>query len=305
MVAQDAKVSLALLLMLALHAVLVPVAVMLTNAISGDIGVITIANQNAWLPIVSAQSTLLSVYLAFGSGTMIRRLALFTLGGVWLAAMQTVGYGMLSGSAESRLQMFTSWMPWHLYTTTMPAALCGGLMLAVRDWFGAVTLRPTKESLQRLSVGDLLLITTCVCLATMAFGYLSEQPFGQPNSRVSDLVPLSAVLLKVAYQIPMAMSLVWLCFAARGQYIAMAVFMLMAGVSLRGGSLTSLGYMAYWWGVVAATLLAFRWLGYRLRSVFCSFPKHRDQQQSSTSSKRSHTRTISGEKPPLRSKKAW
>lgn len=247
------------------HVALVPLVVLGTNLILGYQNALTPSNQMTWTPIISAQSALLSAYLAFGGGPTRRRLLWFIAGCLELLFAVVFAYSLLCDFPEPRWAVFFSQLRTNSLWVVIPPAVSGLLMMFVRPWFGEVRHPSGGESSLGYSVLDVLAVTTLLCASITWFSYVAKIPVEASNAeRIADIIPILPLLSSALWRGPLVMTMVWLVFSDRKRLFAVVPFLLVGVANLHDFSLKTFGLSLYAWVLVLVTLLVFRWAGYRL-----------------------------------------
>ncbi len=242
-----------------------------------------------WMPLLTAQIALLIVYFAFGSGRLLTRAILFSLG------LGCVLFGLMW--AKTRIRYYSVedvWFDWESVgdyielantewiSQILPAVLVGLILLPLRPLTGAMRSRDTNEP-EQFSIITLFLITLATAI-TIAWRRTLGPPTNWEVQFASLILPVTCALALLVMTLSRwwwtGVILIFLAVAATRIYVVKRfayfspvdrsgqcvffnsepwVYMVMPG-------LASWIVTIYPWLVVAITLLIIRALGYQLKS---------------------------------------
>lgn len=241
------------------HLVAIPVVITATLFAYGFEGGLTQRNQNTWVPIAEAQFSLFVLYLGFGSGRFCFR-----------AGFLVLAFGCLIFNvvwAHARLHSFPvpvleAWIAdaKGMSFFIAPAIVSGLTLLPLRAVFGSVRLEE-NDSTNRYHILDLLVVTVLVAVA-----------FGWYRFVLSDTLVFSVDvrLLAVSAGVKAACGVGCLLLILSRFWWLGALILIATIVSMRFYLSLAISWKEPWlmsvypWAVVAATLLGFRLVGYRL-----------------------------------------
>jgi len=252
-------------LTLVVHIALVPTVVLGTNQILGYQDGLTRANQFTWIPIIGAQSFLLSTYVAFGNGPTCRRLFWFIAGCLGLLLTVVLSYSMLETFPEPKSAVFLSLLRTHSLLFLITPTASGVLMMLLRPWFGEIRHPSSDVSNLQYSLLDIFTIITFVCVATAWFSYVANIFIQSTNAnRLADVMPIVPLLQAAVWQSLLVLSVTWLLFSNRYWFFGLGLFLVVAALQVYAVSKNPLWCTAYTWSIVLITLGVFRLGGYRL-----------------------------------------
>lgn len=256
---------------IAVHVCLIPIAIVATRYAYGVENALTLRNQHTWTPIVTAQSILLAMYLAFGSGALSRRFLCLCIGSLSLTFLVAWAYSMLSTFPDPKWKTFLLQMRTNSLWILLPAWLSAFALLMLRPFIGGIEPQGDAKRSRQFSLQDAFIVTALVAVATAWFSYVARIEVDASNAKhiydVIPIVPLASMALRNCLGI-----LATVCLAYSRQYRWLGALALLGWLAwfivVQLNSTTSLSlpvsaiYHAYMWGIVLATVLAYRAIGY-------------------------------------------
>lgn len=246
-----------------IHSMLVPVAVCIMLFLDGsEKGLWTTARQLPWRPIISAQSSLLAVYLGFAADSLYRRVGLSIVGTIYVTISLVWAYLMLSPS-DLDLHTVMGHIQLASITVLLPTLSAGIVLLPFRRTLGTVQCEAAPGSSQ-YRIADLLVVIFLIAAVLGWSRLVSDHAAFQVRSLVSfhvtqTVAAVGCLLLALSQRrwwiggLIVALSLLVQCIILRGE--------------LRFAWHEYSVRLAYRWGVVIMTLIGFRIGGMRLAAL--------------------------------------
>ena len=243
-----------------IQCLLVPFAVCMILSLDGsEKGLWTTARQLPWTPIVSAQSSLLAVYLGFAADSLYRRVGLSIVGTIYVTISVVWAYSMLSTS-DLDLHTVLGHIQLASITVLLPTLSAGVVLMPFRRLLGTVQSEAVAGPSQ-YRIADLLVVISLIAAVLGLSRFVSDHPAFMLRSMVSyHLLQTAAAvgcLLLVLSQrrwwiggLIVTLALLVQCIIFRGE--------------LRFSWHEHAVRLAYAWGVVIIALIGFRIGGMRL-----------------------------------------
>jgi hypothetical protein len=268
-------------LIVAVHVCLIPIAIAATLYAYGFENALTLNNQCTWTPIIAAQSILLAMLLAFGSGSLKRRALYFLAGSLALTWMVVWAYSMLSTFPEPKWKTFLLQMRINSLWILLPTWMSAIVLLLVRPFSGGLERRGNADRTHQFSLQDVFIVMTLSAVGVAWFSFVARIPLQAVNAKhVWDVIPLTLLAFAAIERCFGILAIVWLIFSGRPRWIG--VLALLALLAWLGVSRTypwsdawAYFYLAFTWTIVLATAIAYRLLGFRLTNAKVSSAKPR------------------------------
>jgi hypothetical protein len=248
---------------LLVHLLMVPIAINLTLYVYGFTADLSINNQRTWTPIIKAQSSLLVIYFAFGSGRSYVRGGLFGVGMIYLVMSYVWAHSKLLAFPPQYLK---SWIAQSIETSIwllLPAVLSSILLLPMRGILGSIQCKTTERNKCRFSIAELMVITFIVAAVLGWYHFVTTDYMrrAHPIGKIAINHAL-AVLCAIGCMIFLMSRYLW--WLGIFVFVASLISLWTYWLPTRDAGFTTWYMMLYPWIIVLTTLLGYRLIGYRL-----------------------------------------